>query len=197
MAIERLKRGIGMDELDDITIPFDEFLEHFGIKGMQWGVRKDRTPGVSGKTDREAKKDAEEFARAKLFFGDGAGTRRKLIKASVEAKTKKDPAYKQAFDAHLARQDMSTHAQKARGERQSIDRRDRTKKQAGAVARRITGEQGTQAAFVIATGLGAVYLSNPTNRANLAHKANSVRTFVQNRANMNAINAVLRRGMGG
>ena len=77
------------------------FLEHYGVKGQRWGHRKDSTPGVSRKTDREAKKDAEEFARAKLFYGQGAGTRRKLIKATVEAKSKRDPSYAKAFDNHL------------------------------------------------------------------------------------------------
>lgn len=96
-------------------------LAHYGVKGMKWGVRKDRTSGVSRKTDREARKDAKEFARAKMFYGEGAGTRRKLIKAKVEAKAKKDPAYKKAFEKHLANQDMGRHAEKARGERKRKD----------------------------------------------------------------------------
>jgi hypothetical protein len=52
-----------------------------------------------------------------MFYGEGAGTRRKLIKASVEAKSKKDPSYKKAFDHHLEKQDMAVHAAKARRER--------------------------------------------------------------------------------
>ena len=84
---------------------------------MKWGVRRDNPSGVSRKTNREARKDAQEFARAKMFYGEGAGTRRKLIKAKVEGKSKKDPNYKKAFDQHLSNQDMSKHAEKARGER--------------------------------------------------------------------------------
>lgn len=104
-----------------------EALQHYGVKGMHWGVRKDREPGVSARTDREAKKDAREFARAKMFYGEGAGNRRKLIKASVEAKSKRDPSYKKAFDRHLSEQDMSKHASKARSER----KRKNVKKSAG------------------------------------------------------------------
>jgi len=52
-----------------------------------------------------------------MFYGEGAGTRSKLIKAKVEGKSKKDPSYKKAFDNHLGKQDMSKHAEKARGER--------------------------------------------------------------------------------
>ena len=33
----------------------DEFLAHYGVKGMKWGVR------------RAARKDANEFAAAKMY----------------------------------------------------------------------------------------------------------------------------------
>ena len=92
-------------------------LVHYGIKGMKWGVRRADPGGISRSTNREARKDAKEFARAKMYYGEGAGTRRKLIKNTVEGKSKKDPNYKKAFDTHLNNQDMSKHAEKARGER--------------------------------------------------------------------------------
>ena len=99
----------------------DDFLMHFGVKGMKWGVRKESIPGVSARTSREAKKDATEFAKAKMFFGEGAGTRRKLIKAQVESKSAKDPSYKKAFDHHLGNQDLGKRASQARGERKRKD----------------------------------------------------------------------------
>jgi hypothetical protein len=102
-------------------------ISHHGVKGMHWGVRRNGPTGVSNKTNRDARGDAKEFARAKMFFGEGAGTRRKLIKAAVEGKSRKDPAYKRAFDHHLAKQDMSKHAEKARSER----KRKNIKKSAG------------------------------------------------------------------
>lgn len=132
-------------------------LAHYGVKGMKWGVRRSDPSGVSRKTNREARKDAEEFARAKMFYGEGAGTRRKLIKAKIEAKSKKDPNYKKAFDQHLSSQDMGKHAEKARGER----KRKNIKKSAG---RGIRGtrhilngnSQYASAATAIAVG-GALY----------------------------------------
>lgn len=158
----------------------DVFLEHHGIKGMHWGIRNDSRNSVPRKTDREARKDAEEFARAKLFFGQGAGTRRKLIKATVEAKKKKDPTYAKAFDAHLANQDLSKHAQKARAERASTDRKDRTKKRAGFLARRFTGEMGTQAAFTAVALSGAAFFSSPKGQAIFKNSMNSVKNTIRN-----------------
>lgn len=83
------------------------YLAHYGVKGMKWGVRKAR---------RVAQKDAKEYARAKMYYGEGAGNRRKLIRAKVEERSK-DENYKKAFDEALAQQDMADHATKAKAER--------------------------------------------------------------------------------
>lgn len=82
-------------------------LFHHGVKGMKWGVRKAK---------RMAKRDAKEFARAKMYYGEGAGNRRKLIKAKVKERSK-DKNYKEAFDTALSEQDMAKHATKAKAER--------------------------------------------------------------------------------
>jgi hypothetical protein len=122
----------------------DNFLAHFGVKGMRWGVRKDSgIEGVSPKTNREAKKDAEEFTRAKLFYGEGAGTRRKLIKAKVEARSKIDPAYKKAFDHHVGNTDLGQRASQAKGERRRKDVVNKTTKTARGVHRSLTGGFGS------------------------------------------------------
>lgn len=157
------------------------FLEHFGIKGMHWGIRNESRNSTPRKTDREARKDAEEFARAKLFFGQGAGNRRKLIKATVEAKKKKDPVYAKAFDSHLSNQDLSEHASKARKERSSTDRRDRTKKRAGFLARHVTGEMGTQAAFTAVALGGAAFIASPKGKSIMKKSMNSVKVAVESR----------------
>lgn len=143
----------------------DPYLEHFGVKGMKWGVRKDTPTGAGHKVDRDASRDAKEFARAKLFYGEGAGNRRKLIKAKVEQKSKSVPGYKAAFDHHLKNQDLSKHADKAAQERRSTDRKTRNKQRAGAIARRATGEMGTQAAMVALVAGGAAFLQSPRGQA--------------------------------
>lgn len=70
---------------------------------------------------KDAKKDAEEFARAKAFYGEGAGNRRKAIKTSVEAKKKKSDFYSEEFEYHLSQQDMEEHMRLAKRERMQKD----------------------------------------------------------------------------
>lgn len=138
----------------------DEFLEHNGVLGMHWGHHKGGTPtGASGRTDREAHKDANEFAKAKLFYGQGAGTRRKLIKATVEAKMGKDPEYKKAFEHHLSNQDLGKRASQARSQRKRIDTRQSAGKTARGVHRLATGGFGntTLAAAVVFGGAGIAH----------------------------------------
>lgn len=127
------------------TQPFEspsKALAHYGVLGMRWGVRKTDAPGVSRSTNKEAAKDAAEFARAKMFYGEGAGTRRKLIRATVSAKSKKDPNYAKAFEHHLAQQDMSKHAEKARSERRRKDVSKSTGKTVRGAHRYATGGMG-------------------------------------------------------
>lgn len=155
----------------------DDYLEHFGIKGQRWGVRRNNLPGVSNNINREARKDAKEFARAKMFYGEGAGTRRKLIKNMVEGKQKKDPSYGKAFEHHLANQDMSTHASKARKERGRTDKTQTAKRSAGMVARKFTGEMGTTAAFTAAALAGGAYLASPSGRRNMSKATVAVKVW--------------------
>jgi hypothetical protein len=143
----------------------EDFLEHYGVKGMKWGQRKATPTGASHKVNKEASKDAKEYARSKMFYGDGAGNRRKLINAKVEEKSKRIEGYKKAFDHHVQTQDMSKHSDKAVKERRSTDRKIRNKQRAGAAARRVTGEMGTQAAFVALTAGGIAFARSSKGQA--------------------------------
>jgi hypothetical protein len=142
--------------VSELPVDFEE-LVHFGVKGMHWGSHKNEPEGVSRKTSHEASKDAQEFARAKMFYGEGAGTRRKLIKATVEAKSRRDPAYKKAFDHHLVNQDLADHAQKARSERARKNAVKSTAKTARGVRHVLNGNaQYASLAAAMVTG-GAMY----------------------------------------
>jgi len=152
----------------------ESYISHYGKKGMKWGVRKQTPTNTDRKTDKIARKDAEEFARAKSFYGEGAGTRRKLIKQTVEARSKKSHDYKKAFEHHLDKQDQSKHATKAISERRRKDTTAKTKKSAGFLARKFTGEQGTQAAFTAVALAGAAYLSTPQGRRQMQTAATKI-----------------------
>lgn len=132
-----------------------EALMHYGVKGMRWGHRKTDLPGVSRKVNKEASEDAREFARAKMFYGEGAGTRRKLIKAKVQAKSKQNPDYKKAFEHHLEQQDLGKHADKAKSERRRKDVAAGTTKTVKGAHRQLTGGFGnvSLAAAVLAGGV--------------------------------------------
>jgi hypothetical protein len=99
----------------------DDNLYHVGILGMKWGHRKGPETGVSRSTDKLAKRDAKRFVDAKMFYGETAGTKRKLLKAELDKKMKTVPGYEQAFNAHVDSVDRAKSAQKAVGDRNRID----------------------------------------------------------------------------
>ena len=101
-------------------------LMHYGVKGMKWGVR------------RRARRDAKEFTQAKMYYGEGAGNRRKLIKATVKARSK-DPFYKSEFDKAVANTDMSKRASQARRQRGRKNARNTTGKTVRGIGNIATG----------------------------------------------------------
>lgn len=119
----------------------NKYLAHFGIKGQKWGVRRfqnedgsltsegkkrygiyDRPDGTKDmkRLQKDAKKDAEEMARAKAYYGEGAGNRRKQIRNKISERMK-DPDYKAEYEKHLANQDMTKHQKAANRERKIED----------------------------------------------------------------------------
>lgn len=84
-------------------------------------------------TSREARQDASEYARSRMYYGEGAGTRRKLIEAKVESKIRKSPKYANSFLDELGRQDMEEHADKAQRERSKADRHESVRRNTRAI----------------------------------------------------------------
>ena len=72
--------------------------------------------------DKMAKQDAFNWARAEMFFGAGAGTRRKLLNAEIEDKVAKIPGYIEHFNKWYEQQNFADHAIAAAKERKRIDR---------------------------------------------------------------------------
>lgn len=107
---------------------------------------------------KEARRDAREFARAAMYYGEGAGIRRKLITATVDGKAQKNPTYARAFRMELARQDMAIHAAKARRERELKDVGSAVKKNVRGI---LTGDLRSVNTGLLALGAG-VYVAHHT-----------------------------------
>jgi hypothetical protein len=152
------------------------FLEHHGVKGMHWGVR------------RQAKKDANEFTKAKLAYGQGAGTRRKLINAKVGERSA-NPDYKSAFDGFVAGQNLSKRATQAKVNNRTKTAVRSTTKTARGVHRSLSGGFGTVslASAVIAGAYVAAHQSG-------ADKAimNAASDFIKSNRSQSAAKAWLR-----
>lgn len=126
---------------------YPDYLMHHGVKGMRWGQRKTR---------KRAQKDAKEYARAKMYYGQGAGNRRKLISNTV-AQRSKDPYYKSEFDKAMANQDMAKHASAAKRERKATDIKNTTAKTARGIVNAATGNIGRASATAIVLYAAAKY----------------------------------------
>lgn len=176
-------------------------LYHHGILGQKWGVRRYQNPDgtytEAGKKRRaplrtrlDAKKDAKEYARAKMYYGEGAGTRRKLINAKVNQRSK-DSAYKEEFDRYLAKQDMADHAAKARTERKARDTANAVKKTTKGVINAAVGNTAYAGATAIAIYMGLHYTGLDKKAADYGQK---VARDIMNKIGQNNFDARVMRG---
>lgn len=153
------------------------YLIHYGIKGQQKGVRRfqnedgtlteegkrrygyyDRADGSKDykRLQKDAANDAKEYARAKAYYGEGAGIRRKQIKNKISERMK-DPDYKKEFERLLGGQDMSAHQKAANRERKVQDAKNATVKTARGVKNFLMGNAVPMTTAAIAIGATLKY----------------------------------------
>lgn len=126
-------------------------LYHFGAKGMKWGVRR-----AERNTRKQARKDAQETARSKMYYGEGAGVRRRNINSVVKQRSK-DPTYKKAFDEEYSKQDMGKARRDAERQRKTTDRVEPVKTGIGRGVKKAVAFTATTAAGVATS----YYISHP------------------------------------
>ena len=136
-----------------------DHLAHYGIKGQAWGVRRfqnedgslteagkqrygyyDRPDGSKdyNRLKKDAANDAKEYARAKAYYGEGAGTRRKKIRNQISERMK-DPDYKAEFDKQMKQQNMEEHQHAANRERKWEDTKNTAARTARGIKNLILG----------------------------------------------------------
>ena len=133
-------------------------LYHFGVKGMKWGVRR-----AERKTRNQARKDAQETARSKMYYGEGAGVRRRNINAVVRQRSK-DPTYKKAFDEAYAKQDMGKARHVAERQRKTTDRTEPIKTGVSRGMKKAVRAGGNAITFAATTAAGVAasyYIRHP------------------------------------
>lgn len=103
---------------------------------------------------KDARRDAAEFAAAQMAYGEGAGTRRKLIESAVAYKMERIPSYRGAFEKALESQDITKHIRNAKRNRAVKDIGAVTSQNVRAIARNDRGSMSTPViALVIAFGV--------------------------------------------
>ena len=88
----------------------DPYLQHFGVKGMKWGVRRSENPLKSKEMKKQINQEAKNLNRA--LYGTSYNSRKNVvaIRKSIDAKDRKTPGYKKAVRNRAAKKRLGLTA---------------------------------------------------------------------------------------
>lgn len=132
--------------------------------------------------NKEAKKDAAEYMAAQMSYGEGAGTRRKLIETAVAYKTERITGYGEAFNTFMHTEDPLKHIKNAKRSRLAKDTAAVTGRNIRAVARGDRHGMSTPVILVIVGG--AILHQTGYDKKVWAYskrKTNDVRVWLKNK----------------
>lgn len=129
---------------------------------------------------KEAAKDAAEYAAAQMSYGEGAGTRRKLIESAVAYKTERINGYHEAFNQAYHTQDITKHIANAKRSRRVKDVGALTSRNVKALARGDRGSMSTP--IIVGVTVGVILHQTGYDKRILAYtkrKSGDVRTWLK------------------
>lgn len=118
------------------------------------------------KIEKMAQKDAQIWAAAEMFYGEGAGTRRKLTWAEISDKQFSVPGYVEAFNKAYESLNMDKFAKGAIKERKNIDRAVKAGKNLRAL--KAGNVRGLSTGLYVAVGVA--YVAHATGYDKVAYR---------------------------
>lgn len=131
---------------------------------------------------KDATRDAHEYAAARMSYGEGSGTRRKLIASAVEYKAARIPGYSELFERALEDQDLTKHIKTAKRQRRTKDMTDSASKNIKALAR--GDKNGMSAPLVVGiVALGVAHQTGLDKKAWIysKQKVNKARAWLKSK----------------
>lgn len=107
------------------------------------------------KLEKMALNDAQRAMAADMFYGEGAGTRRKLLQAEIWPKVDTIEGYREAFDRAYESLDLTKYAEMAVKERKALDRAAKVGKNVRALKSGNLQNLTTGVAVVVGLGIAA------------------------------------------
>ena len=72
------------------------YLQHFGVKGMKWGVRRSENPLKSREMKKQINKDAKNLVRSASGVTSDSRKKALALRNSINAKDRETPGYTKA-----------------------------------------------------------------------------------------------------